>query len=423
MIRSEDKPHGSGARWLSRELALLVVIRVLYCLLLSHRSLSVDLGQGWPAVASDLAAGGNPYRDTSFLNWPPLWMQILFVLGRLQSLTGIGLLRLIQGTLIAIEAMVACETYRLAARWGGQAAARKALRFGIVLNPVALLLICQHGNFDVIAGGFILLCIGFILRHEAGGDAVDWLIACFFLGLAILTKTAPFVLLPLIALHVRQQDWRTRSLAFAMILVPVTLGMSIIYTLSPTDVIAKVLSYRSLSGFYGITGLLQMVHGEVAIAAYASVFAPLLSLGLLMLCWWLARRTLSAHAIVVTAAMLLLLVPTLGPGYAPQYAYWYLPLLVVSFAMGDERWRRLLLLVFAVASLTYIVEYGFLPAQGAAIVHALGDRWPFGSWSRHWSPPQAQSLIRLPLFLAQLALLACGARKVHAELRPQNKST
>ena len=39
---------------------------------------SFDLAS-WNQVGEVLLAGGNPYQLTPFLNWPPLWMQLIFL--------------------------------------------------------------------------------------------------------------------------------------------------------------------------------------------------------------------------------------------------------------------------------------------------------------------------------------------------------
>jgi len=36
------------------------------------------------------------------------------------------------------------------------------------------------------------------------------------------------------------------------------------------------------------------------------------------------------------AGFLLAAIPALGPGYAPQYAYWYIPPLLATYPLLDE---------------------------------------------------------------------------------------
>ena len=72
-------------------------------------------------------------------------------------------------------------------------------------------------------------------------------------------------------------------------------------------------------------------------------------------------------------ALAFMLVVAFGPGYGPQYAYWFLPALVATYVLLDDAWRRLLRIAYLVAGLTYIFEYGFIPWLGAWVPAAFGD--------------------------------------------------
>jgi hypothetical protein len=105
-------------------------------------------------------------------------------------------------------------------------------------------------------------------------------------------------------------------------------------------------------------------------------------------------------------------IPTVGPGYAPQYAYWFMPALIASYPLFDDGWRRILLACYAVAAVTFVIDYGLIPGLGhffngffgdTGVLHRLGDRI---------STPGAQTVVRLPLFAALLVVLAAGCRRV-----------
>src|SRR5207237_1813014 len=70
----------------------------------------------------------------------------------------------------------------------------------------------------------------------------------------------------------------------------------------------------------------------------------------------LSRRDLGARRTLLLAALILLAIPALGSGYAPQYAYWWLPLLVATYPLFDRGWRRLLLVFYVIAAADYVVE-------------------------------------------------------------------
>jgi len=69
------------------------------------------------------------------------------------------------------------------------------------------------------------------------------------------------------------------------------------------------------------------------------------------------NRALDAKRTILLAGLVLAAIPAIGPGYAPQYAYWFMPALVASYPLFDDGWRRILLVAYGIAALTFIVDY------------------------------------------------------------------
>lgn len=364
----------------------------------------------WSEVADALAHGQNPYSVTDYLNWPPLWMQVTWAIGRLSDAAQLPFARILQLVLILIESAVIVALFRLIRLLAPAANIRGLLLAGISLNPVAILLVCQHGNFDVLVGLWVVLFTTQLVLFQRSEDSVEWLVACLFLGLAVLTKTVPLVLAPLLAQGARGLPPKTRWLGAALVLGPVILGMSVIYVLDPNGVTHKVIAYRSIGGYFGISGLSARWGIPQAGMWWAAAF-PWVLLGSLV---WIGRRLwqqtpLAGRDLLLLPAMLLAAVPALGPGYAPQYMYWYLPLLVTSVACYGGAWRKLLIGFYAVAALTYLVEYGLFGSHGMFLVRLLPSDPLISLWARQWSTPQGQTVVRVPLFLGFVALLVGGA--------------
>ena len=100
--------------------------------------------------------------------------------------------------LVLIEAVLVVTIYLTLASYGaGRAAVRRALLVGIALNPVAIILVCQHGNSDVQVGLLVTLAVAALGAHHRSRDIAAWLGGCLFLGLGVLAKTVPLVLAPL----------------------------------------------------------------------------------------------------------------------------------------------------------------------------------------------------------------------------------
>ena len=400
---------------------LLVVLLAAWAartafILLMPPAYSLD-ARHWYEVAEALAQGRNPYSVTYYLNWPPLWMQVTWAIAQLNTLTQLPFPRILQIVLILIESAAIVALFRLLRLLAPAADIRLALLAGISLNPIAILLICQHVNFDVIVALWIVLFVTSLVRFQRSGDAVDWLAACLFLGFAVLTKTVPIVLAPLLAHGARGLSSRGRWLGAALVLGPVTLGMSIIYVLDPAGVTEHVIAYRSFAGYFGISGLSALLGVAEAGSWWAAWFPSVLVASLMWIGLRLWQRAnLSGGDIVVLAAMLLMIVPALGPGYGPNYIYWFLPLLVASAATEAGAWRKLLIGFYAVAALTYLVEYAMFDTHGMFLVRLLPENQQVARWSQEWSSAETQTVIRLPLFVGYLALLWGGASLLRRRL-------
>ncbi|HET7540515.1 MAG TPA: glycosyltransferase family 39 protein, partial [Polyangiaceae bacterium] len=238
-------------------LAASATARLLFLACLPPHTYSADV-QNWRNVASALQAGQNPYNVTTFLNWPPLWMQVIFVMNKLAAAWQLDLATVIRLFLGSVESLLLVACHGVLRQLTTPERAFRLALFGVALNPIAILLVCQHCNFDVIAGLFVLLATFCVVRYSDTNDEREWLYACCCLGIAILAKTVPIVLVPLLGFGLRQVSWRSRLLGSVLLLGPVTLGMSVIYALGPEQVTDNVLHYRSSAGWFGLTGFFEL---------------------------------------------------------------------------------------------------------------------------------------------------------------------
>jgi hypothetical protein len=387
---------------LAAALAALLAVRLAFLALMPAGAVSVDM-RHWEEVAALLRSGANPYRETAHLNWPPLWMTILFFLDAAGRFLGLPLFRMVQAFLIAAECGSLAVLHSILSRFFPGPGTLRLLLAGVSLNPILVLLTCQHCNFDALVSLWILLFSLELMEYRRGEAAADWLLACMFLGLGMLTKTVPGMLLPLLLAGFLKSAASTRLLGAALALGPAALGLGVIYALSPADVAAKVLAYRSYWGWFGFTGLLGLPY---------VLLAPWLLAGLGALAGLLAWRAggLDPGRQALASALLLAAVPALGPGYGTQYAFWFIPLLVCCYrAFEDRLWRRSLLVFYGVGAATYLYEYGVSAAQGA-FLHGLMPGSGLEALGESLSSRSRQTLLRLPLFACYLLVLCAGVR-------------
>jgi len=242
-----------------------------------------------------------------------------------------------------------------------------------------------------------------------------WLVGALCFGLGALAKTVPLLLAPLLARGARLNGWPVRLLALALFLGPAALGDAVILVLAPHAVVHNVLFYRSQPGSYGITGIARAIGIGSIGDAYARDLFPIVLLAFeiaaAVVLW---RRDLDTRRTLLLAGLILLAIPAVGSGYASQYAYWWLPLLVATYPLFDRGWRRLLLVSYVIAAATYIVEYGLLIDHGAFLI--VNDHFEPGTFLNdaklRLSDPTWLTVLRLPLFFASLAVIACGGLRL-----------
>ncbi len=395
-------------------LAALVLARIAFIAFMPA-TYSIDL-HSWLRVMDNLEHGGNPYRDMDVLNWPPFWMQILFGLHQVAKHTGASPVYLIQGTLILGEVMVLCTAFCMARRFFPKQPVFLPLLLGLALNPVSIFLSCQHCNYDVFVGLFVLLTAWMLMEWVINGKPEAWLAASFFLGMGILAKTVPIILTPLLLLHFRRLSLPIKAFGALLVAAPFIIGMSVLFTLEPYGVMRNVVDYRSYAGYYGITGLLLRFGWLGAHYAYANMGAYLF-IGLMgyMAFWCYRQRIISVKAAMMLPLLLMMFIPTFGPGYSPPYILWFLPVMVL-LPIAFPRLRIILLTGYVVLICTYVTEYALFRSHGAflqqwypsAALDALGS---------YWERREGQTLIRLPMFLFYLGLFVTVIKSIRTGQR------
>lgn len=413
---------GFGWRQLFVLIAALLLSRLLFILMMPA-TYSTDL-YSWLKVMEVLQNHGNPYRETGVLNWPPFWMQILFGIHQVAKYAQISATHLIQATLVGGEVLVLCIAHAFALKHFDKRRVFWALFFGLAINPVSIFLSCQHCNYDVFVGMFVLLATWMLVEWNARRNAEAWLAACFFIGLGILAKTVPIILTPLLLLGFRRLSWPVRLFGAALVAAPFAIGMSVLFTLERQGVMEHVIGYRSLAGWYGITGLLFRTGWPGAMDAYQKISPVLFIAVMAFTAFWCNRKeALNSKKILMLALLMMLFIPTFGPGYSPPYILWYLPLMVILYATADKTLRRFFIVAWLITVLTYIVEYALFNSHGAFLLE-LEPSLRMTTLSEQAGSRQGQTLIRLPMFACYVALFFMLIKRLRSEeATVVNKST
>lgn len=137
----------------------------------------------WVRIGQVLADGKNPYVVTDTLSyWPPFWIHILFLMAKLSLRTGLPYFRLIQAVLIFSETLLLGVLYIVLRRVAPTKHPLVLVFLGVSINPICILLICQHCNFDVIIVLCILLSLAMLFEFSKTQEPTSWLLAWPVLG-------------------------------------------------------------------------------------------------------------------------------------------------------------------------------------------------------------------------------------------------
>ena len=372
---------------------------------------SADL-DSWKDVAFALRQGTNPYASTDILKWPPFALVLVWFMDHVAVLLGVSFFQVMRAFLVAAEGAVLVVTYFVMTRFVPGRDARRILLFGICLNPAAILFSLQHENIDVFVGLCVMLGLWALVSVPRTRDDAGWLAASLSFGLGVFVKTIPLALFPLLAPGMRAASWLGRALAVALFVGPVFLAIAVVVPFGPHAVLDNVLGYRSISGYFGITGFLDLANHQGASRLYSRLFTVALLAAIAALFVVLWKRPVDNRRTILLAGLVLAAIPALGPGYAPQYVYWYLPALVASYPLFDDRWRQILIVFYVIGAITFIVEYALIPGLGR-FLYAFFDHSGFlHRVSDGYDDAGIQTEVRIPLFVAFLVVLVAGARRV-----------
>src|SRR5687768_6365854 len=128
----------AGIRDLTIVLAASWLARVVFVAAIGDAH-SVDVDY-WEGALDVLDEGRNPY-ETGVLNWPPLWLEVIVGLDAVADATQASFWSALRIYLVLIESALVVTLYlTLVAVGAPREAVRRALLFGIALNPVTILL-------------------------------------------------------------------------------------------------------------------------------------------------------------------------------------------------------------------------------------------------------------------------------------------
>jgi hypothetical protein len=272
-------------------------------------------------VAGIMARGGNVYAETSRYNYSPVWAFILPILAGFAVRTGIAFHLAFRGFLTLVDLCNAIVIGGIASRNSGKGDRDLAVRayLAYLLNPVAILIVGYHGQFDNLAALPLLCAVLLSLRRGSGQNASAfplWLLATAALlvkHLNAFTVWAFFVYL--------YSSVKWSAIAFACSIGVFALSFWPFLPAGFDGIVNNVFLYGGIPRPYGLTTVLPR-----------SLVYPLFFVGMTLLPLLERRRWRMVPALVFSTVALLILIPGTGE------AYFILPIIWGSIVRGPGYW-------------------------------------------------------------------------------------
>lgn len=333
------RPQSAWAQWLAarkrpfRWLLLIALLLRLVPMLVLPVGAGYDI-ESYQLVGQAMLNGNEVYTSAARYRHPYLPMQMAWI-GlslRLALATSLPFVVWVKLLPVLADVGITAVLFKAVQRWGK--GVRTAVFAGLLyaLNPISLLVSAYHGQFDPEAVLLLLLAWyawTFGQRETTSATA---------LGFAILNKTWPVVMLPLMLFRLR--GWRS-LIRYGVIALGIPTAVTVLYIaiMRPElqAMLGRALTHTGNAGYWGLSAPLAvlaplaplaqtMLDGLVAANRWLILAAGVAA-------WWLTRRQPLAGALLT--AILVVLAVSVGMGI--QWLLWIIPFAILE---DDLRWLK-----------------------------------------------------------------------------------
>jgi hypothetical protein len=216
-------------------------------------------------VADIVRRGGNVYAETSRYNYTPVWSILLGGFDLLAQYTGQPLHVVVRSALTLVDVVNAILIGRIGLVYAGTSVSRGFATY--LLNPVAILVVGYHGQFETLAALPLLLAVALGPAHGRVGVVGRWLLG-----------TTSLVIKHILIFQVWVLFWytfRPRMLPRALFVAGTVFFASLIPYINGgvSGIAQNVFRYSGLPGLYGF-GAIRPRAVAVLGFALASGVAP-----------------------------------------------------------------------------------------------------------------------------------------------------
>ena len=284
--------------------------------------------RSYEIVSSVMRAGGNVYGSTDRYNYSPVWAYVLLLLDHIRTLTGLPAHLVIRGALSLVDTAAAIVLAAIAARvTPGGGLPTLAAYF---LNPVAVLIVGYHGQFEALASLPILIAVWLREYQVSTSRLVTWALGALSLLVKHLLVFQVWMLYTFaFGRYARVTAAALAGVAFAVSFAPFWSGGS-------AGIVRNVLGYGGLPGIYGFGAVLPRV---VTLPMFAAAMTILPNVARDRLGLRLPDSlTLSAVALLVMIDGIgeqYFLVPILFGAVHPRRGFWLYTVVAGTFLLAS----------------------------------------------------------------------------------------
>lgn len=206
-----------------------------------------------------------------------------------------------------------------------------------VFNPITILVAVYQGQFDALPLFFIVLAWFFYEQNQVADH--NFMRAGWFAGLAILSKTWPFILAPI--LFLRLSNWRQRVQVTVCIALPVLLGILLFELLFPGSwqaMLRRAMRAGAISGWWGYSAVLNVwlliTDSGQALFNWVSQYGKYVGYGAGFVTIWFTRKRPLLDSLLITILVMHTAVPNLGL----QSLCWIIPIGLLAGRFNSLGW-------------------------------------------------------------------------------------
>lgn len=274
---------------------------------------------------------------------------------------------------IVADSLIAPVIFVGLSKFGSKESAQKT-SWLYVFNPITILVAAYQGQFDSVPMFFIVLAWYFYEKSKVENQNLVG--AAWFAGMAILSKTWPFILAPIAFL--RLSNWRQRIQFAVIVMLPTLIGIMLFELLFPGSwqaILRRATYAGAISGWWGYSSILsvwqlatdsghELFAWVSAYGKYVGYFAGLATI-------LLTRK----RPLFVSLLITILVMDTAVPNLGLQSLSWIIPIALIIGRYNALGW--------------YIV---------GALIHMLISYWGIhlSPWLySFFEPPIANSIVQL----------------------------